>query len=569
MPAGQKNAARTDRVLNNFQSSVLAKLLTLFLHFFSRTVFIHSLGNTYLSVNGLYGSVLGILSLAEMGFAVTIVFSMYKPLAERDYGRLSSLLLLYRRVYLIIGTVILVVGLGLIPALDLLIDIPEDMALGSLVLSLAGRDVSIPYVTVYYVMYLVNTSISYFAFGYRRSVLTADQRSYVITNFSSALTIVKSLVQVAVLMTVGKHAPNTAYTIYMLIDTATVITSNVVVAVITRRMYPEVNIRGAAPLPRSEKTRIAKEVGSSAVSRIAHVALHSTDNILISAMIATLLVGSTENYTLVTGEVDGILCMFTGAMTASLGNYFAEKSRAEGLDLFRKITYANIWLYGLSAVALITLLNPFITVWLHSEEFLLSPAIVIALTINFFVAGYMSTLFTFRSTLGLFTQGWLRPVIVAAVNIGASIGLAKALEGVTWFGFRDWPLFGILIATFISRLSVNLWYDPIIIHKYGFGATSKPFFRQTLTTVGWSVLLCLLLLPVKLLLPVTLDMEPGRRLVNFILLTLITATVCAGGFWILNHKRPEYIFFKERIFGVFRLIGQKLSSVFRRKHRKK
>ena len=568
MPVNQRSAARTDRVLNNFSSSVLAKLLTLFLHFFSRTVFIQSLGNTYLSVNGLYGSVLGILSLAEMGFAVTIVFSMYKPLAEHDHARLSSLLLLYRRVYLVIGAVILGVGLALIPILDLLIDIPEDMELGSLSFSLFGRDCSVSYIIVYYVMYLLNTSISYFAFGYRSSVLTADQRSYVITNFSSALTIVKSLVQVAVLMTVGQRDPNTAYTIFMLIDTATVITSNVVVAVVTGKMYPDVRIRGASPLPKSEKQRIAKEVGSSAVARIGHVALHSTDNILISAMIATLLIGSTENYSLVTGEVDGILCMFTGALTASLGNYFAEKSRAEGLDLFRKITYANIWLYGLSAVALITLLNPFITVWLHSEEFLLSPAIVIALTINFFVAGYMSTLFTFRSTLGLFTQGWLRPIVTAVVNIGASIGLARALGGVTWFGYRDWPLFGILIATFLARLSVNMWYDPIIIHKYGFGVSAKPFFRQALTTIGWSAAFCLLLWPIKLLLPVTLDMEPGPRLVNFILLTLITAAVCVGGFWILNHKRPEYIFFKQRIFGILRGIGRKLSSAFRGKHRK-
>ena len=137
-----------------------------------------------------------------------------------------------------------------------------------------------------------------------------------------------------------------------------------------------------------------------------------------------------------------------------------EKSREESYSLFRSLTYANLWLYALATAAMLTLFNPFMTVWLHNPDYLLSAACAVAISLNFFVAGYMTTLFTFRSSLGLFSQGWFRPIVVSVLNIGLSVLLAFLWRDATFLGTGDWGLFGVLIATTLSRLLVNVGTIP-------------------------------------------------------------------------------------------------------------
>lgn len=52
--------------------------------FITRTLFIYTLGIEYLGLNGLFGSVLSVLNLAELGVGNAMIFSMYKAIAEDD-----------------------------------------------------------------------------------------------------------------------------------------------------------------------------------------------------------------------------------------------------------------------------------------------------------------------------------------------------------------------------------------------------------------------------------------------------------------------------------------------------
>ena len=67
------------------------------------------------------------LSLAELGFGTAMVYSMYQPLARKDYSKLQQLMKLYKKVYTVIGAVILVLGLCLVPFLDNLIKNKPDI----------------------------------------------------------------------------------------------------------------------------------------------------------------------------------------------------------------------------------------------------------------------------------------------------------------------------------------------------------------------------------------------------------------------------------------------------------
>lgn len=495
--------------MKNLISGIASRLIVLLLGFGVRTVFIWQLGNVYLSIDGLYSNILGMLSLAELGFGTAIVYSMYEPLSKNDSSKLAALLQLYRKVYFIIGIIIYALGLCLIPFMHYLIKNPPD----------------IPYLTFYYWLFLTNSSVSYWFVGYKRSILIADQKEYICTTIHSELNIVKSALQIIILILFHN------FTLYLFIQLFATIAENLLIAKKTNKQYPDLKKASPYILSREERNRIARDVRSLAVTRVGHVALNSTDNIIISAFIGVSWVGLLSNYSMITEALVGVLCLFTGAITASLGNYFAEKVPEECYSMFERIEFANSWLYGICSIALITLLNPFIALWL-GEGFLLDSAVVVAIVINFFVQGYMNTLWTFRSTLGLFSQGWYRPLLVAFLNIFLSVLLGKI-----------YGVFGVLIATSISRAAVNMWFDPLIIHKYGFHRSVKQFFTSYLRRFGEIGIILALVLCVKQLI-----LRNGVTLISFFVLSVFTAALTLSLFYLMNRKKEEYQYFKNILF---------------------
>ena len=490
----------------NFSSGLVGRGLTITLNFIVRTIFIYCLNEAYLSVNGLYSNILTVLSLAELGFGSAMVYHMYAPMACHDYQRAAALLHLYKRVYQIIGAVIFVLGLFIVPFLDVIIKDKPD----------------VPGLTLYYLMFLFNTVISYWLQSYMGVLFSADQKEYVKTNTQSVVSIVQAIIQIIILLLFRN------YLLYLFIQLCGTAATNLYVARLAKTKYQKIVDCDSTELQVNERRQIKIDAESLLLSRIGHVALNGTDNIIVSAVVGVLWVGRLSNYSLICDSITSILCQVTGAMTGSLGNFFATEKRKRGYEVFKRIEFLNFWLYGFSFIALVLLLDPFMSLW-AGERFVLGLSISIAVALNFFVAGYMNVLWIFRSTLGLFEQGKFRPLIVASLNIVLSIVLGKI-----------WGVFGVLFATFLSRASINLWYDPIILHKYGFGVSARPFFYTYLKRV---------LLIVMIIIPMLFIRESlfstGIALFNFSIMVLATAFIPNGIFWIVFHKMKEYQFFKD------------------------
>lgn len=58
------------------------------------------------------------LSLAELGVAPAIVYSLYQPLATQDSATVKSLMQLFKKAYISIGCIIITAGICMIPWLD-------------------------------------------------------------------------------------------------------------------------------------------------------------------------------------------------------------------------------------------------------------------------------------------------------------------------------------------------------------------------------------------------------------------------------------------------------------------
>ena len=176
---------RTENVKRNVRFGILWRIVSLFMPFLVRTVLIYRFGAEYLGLNSVFTSVLQVLNLAEMGFGTAIVYSLYKPIAEKDTDSICAYLQAFRKIYRFIGTVILGIGLLLMPVLPYLV-----------------RDTVIPgnlNLYLWYLIFLLDSVVSYILFGYKTCLPSAFQRNDLLNKVDMGTMIVKSIVQIMLL----------------------------------------------------------------------------------------------------------------------------------------------------------------------------------------------------------------------------------------------------------------------------------------------------------------------------------------------------------------------------------
>ena len=93
---------RLKNSIRNTVSGIASRIITIIFPFIIRTLIIKKIGMDYAGLNGLFSSVLLMLSISELGFGSALVYSMYKPIAEADDEKVCALLNLYKKVYRIV-----------------------------------------------------------------------------------------------------------------------------------------------------------------------------------------------------------------------------------------------------------------------------------------------------------------------------------------------------------------------------------------------------------------------------------------------------------------------------------
>ena len=108
---------RVGSTLKNLKFGMLYNIITILLNLIVRLIFLHYISIEYLGASGLFSSIFSILSFTEAGIGSAITYSLYKPLSENDKESVISLMQLYKISYRCIGTIVLVIGILLIPSL--------------------------------------------------------------------------------------------------------------------------------------------------------------------------------------------------------------------------------------------------------------------------------------------------------------------------------------------------------------------------------------------------------------------------------------------------------------------
>lgn len=437
---------KNERIINSFKNVSIATFLHIsyiLISFVVRTIFIKQLSTDYLSLNGLFTNVIALLSFAELGIGNAITYSLYEPLVKKNEKEIIGLMCFYKKAYRYIRIVILTLGIGITFILPFFI---------------SGVNITINYNFIYW-LFLLNTYCTYL-FSYKKTLLIADQKSYIVLIVEKVFFGIQSIIQCIVLI----YFHN--YILFLIIQVVSTLIGNIIVTLYVNNKYKYLKNNENIFLSKIKKDDIFTNIKSICLYKIGAVILNGTDNLLISRLIATFYVGLYSNYSMIVNAINGLLMQACNSLVGTIGQYNVEHSGKDGKRVFSELFLISFWIFGVSSVCMAVLFNSFIQLWI-GEKYMLDCNIVIVIVLAFYITGINQIPSLYRTSYGIFKQARVLPIIAAFINIVLSIVLGKKMG-----------LVGIFLATVIAKeITFNI-FDPYIVFKKGFNLSPNKFFIE-------------------------------------------------------------------------------------------
>ena len=500
--------SRTTSSLKNIGFSVFNQLLNIVLTFISRKVFVMCLSVDYLGISGLFGDIFSMLCLADLGFGTAMTFSMYRPLAEKDYDRLAGLIHFYKKVYRIIAFAITAIGLLLIPFLPYLVNTERE----------------IEHLTLYYVLMLANVVASYLVV-YKTCIISADQKSYLTTKYSSVFSIARTVFQTVFLILTHN------YTVYLIIQVLFTYLTNFFNSYVAGKKYPY--IKRKVVLPKSETKGIFLNIKSVFIYKLSSVLITATDNTLISIIVNTTAIGYYSNYTVVTSKIYNLVNTVFYSLTASIGNLIIKEDQEHRYQIFKIMQSVSLILSTFCLTCLLFLQEDFISLWL-GENFLLDKMVFYALLTNFYFSIVLMPIWVFREATGLYQKTKYVMLVTAGINVFASIALGELIG-----------LAGIIFATSIARLTTYFWYEPSLLFKKYFGKSCAVYFWG----IGKSIVSTLAVFCVTYMIS---SFIPASNWMWFFIKAIVVGSISLGMVFLIYHRSEGFVLLRDRIAGMVR-----------------
>ena len=431
----------------NIISNLFVIISKIVLAFVVRFIFVKVLNEQYLGVQGLFTNIISMLSLAELGIGTAISFILYKPLAEKDYNKVSVIVTFLRKVYIAIGIVVLISGIIITPFLKYIV---TGYTMGNL--------------NIIFVIYFITLAVEYFL-TYPETLLNADQKHYKISFILIGYTLMTNVLQIIALLLTRN------FLIYILADVIMKLIKFIAINIYVKRYYPEVDFYNKEKLEKKEKNVFTKNVKSLFLYKIGDYLINGTDNIIISKIIDISTVGFYSNYLSTITIFRNIINNIISGVTASFGNLIVKEDEKVQENVFSIMNFITYIFCGFVLCCLLFLFNDFIKMF-YGENYMLGISEVIIICLNFYIASMLLPLESVKSAAGLYYEDRYATIVQAAINVVISIVLGYKMG-----------LIGILIGTLSSYILTTAWERPIIIYKKIFKTSFIEYFKKYLIQV--------------------------------------------------------------------------------------
>lgn len=491
--------SRTKNTKRNIIFSFVDTFIMMGFQFVSRSIIVYVFNSQYLGLSSLFSSILQVLNMADLGFSIAIVYNMYKPIAEHDVAAVCALLKYYRKIYHIVGVIMLGVGVAIMPLIPHLI---------------TGKWLEEINIYVVYLLYLANTVISYFLFSYKAALLNALQRLDLTKIAYSIVNILQYICQIICILVIKNFY---LYIIIMVIGTAL---KNVLCEYISRKNYPEYECSG--DINNQTKKDIILRVKGLLISNISGVTYTAFDSIILSAFLGLSTVAIYNNYIVIFNGIMNFVVLLRNAMQASVGNSVAVENREKN---YKDMV---LWQFFFSAIAIwcvtcmISLYQPFMKMWMGSNM-LLPINDVILICLWFFISVISHAFLLYMNGNGMWWEMKWPYVLSTVYNVVMNVVLGK-FYGVT----------GIIFSTLTASLIFGfIWQCRIVFKVYYSGISFGTYYKQQFMYLVTGIISAGLAYFVNVLISLEGILEIVVKILNSSLVFVVV-------FWVLYRKTNVY-----------------------------
>lgn len=434
---------RTQNSLKNIKYNLFFFIISGFFAFYSRRVLLQTLGYEIVGIDSLFVNLLGFLNVAELGITSAITFSLYKPIMEKDYNRINSILLTYKYVYRIIAGVITVGVLVLSLFIEKLIN---------------GNTVNINTIRFYFILFAAAPITSYLL-TYTQVIIYVNQEGYIISRIIGVSRTVKTILQVMLVFYTR------SYTVWLILEIIFNVIAftriNSVIKLKIRWLYlkREKSIKDLI----KENWNIFVNTRDLFFHKLAGVVLLQTDNLVISTFTTLKNVTIYSSYIIITNLIVGVFNQVSNGLRPSVGNLIAEKNDCKTYDIWKEIFVFTSLVISVVCYCVYKMINGFIELWI-GKEYLLDSFTVLCIVINLAFSLLRQPTDVFKDGYGIFWDKWI-PVLESMLNLVISIIMVRKLG-----------IAGVVIGTNISNILTILIWKPYILFKEGFKMSVLKFY---------------------------------------------------------------------------------------------
>lgn len=404
------------------------------------------IGNEVNGLDSLYTSLIGFLSVAELGVGSAITFCMYKPIVEGNDAKVAALYQLFTKSYLIIGAIMLVVGIGIIPFLPYL---AKDYA-----------EIDVNLGLTFFLM-LLSIIMSY-VFSAKTSLINAYKNNYVTTTISSLGMLLQYALQIVTIIATQSFVG------YLICRIAAMVFQWAATEWYSGRHYKEIIKHGKESVDGETKKEIINKVKALFMHRIGGILVNSADSIIISAFIGVVVLGKYSNYSTIAVSMSSVLVLVFTPLTSIIGHtYISEREKTE--QYFQWFYFLNFVLGVVFFLGYYAVIDDLVMI-LFGNNLKLSKSVSFVITLNYFVQFIRQATLLFRDATGTFYNDRWKPLFEGLLNVVLSIALVKLFERA---GGDELGVVGVIAATIVTNLMICHIVEPYVLYKYAFGKSPK------------------------------------------------------------------------------------------------
>lgn len=433
---------RTINSIKNAIMSVISNLILIVFGFVTQKIFLQQLGVEILGINSLFTNIMSMMAIAELGFGVSILYNLYKPIAQDDKEQIKSLMSFYKKSYRCIAGIILALGLCILPFLNSIVETTVD-------------------INIYVVfMLFVGDTIASYLLSYKRSLLYAYQENYIVDLAHIIYIIVLNVLEIALLYTTK------SFILILIIKIVCRLAENIEISIIVNKRFPFIKEKNVKKISKDVLNDIKIKIKSLLFHRIGGIVVLGSDSIVITKVLGITQMGIYSNYNTVLSAITNLLTQILNAITGSVGNLLVTESTDKTYSIYKKISFVNSLIYSFATIGIYTCIQTLIKVWV-GEEYLITQLALIVICINFYFQGQRNTINVFKNAAGIFYEDRYIPLVEAIVNLVSSIILAK------FFG-----LAGVFMGTIISVAVLFLYSYPKYVYKPLFKREKRQYIKE-------------------------------------------------------------------------------------------